>query len=311
MIFHFVILLYTVTTIFTLIVNAVSLDNTVYATACRRIENRMKCQFNTTNLNIATASTIQFVHYNGQLVTCTKNTIKRAKTWYGTCDGNASDVNFVRRMDKKGVPRVYGSIWIGSDVCRFGPNAYGNDEMSCKASMEFLEEDDPIEAPLDDNYHERTRNLHFGFNPSLSMTYENTTTTTRQSVRRQSNMHRNLYDDISGSNIDVMVVWTKDAECKVSKLLPGCALTSITESNMRGLIDLAVAEANTAFELSGILSSLRLVYAYRDPTYVEPTTDSFKTALLSLRSVSDGKLDDVHAKRALYGADMVQLLISK
>jgi hypothetical protein len=284
-----------------------SRDDTVYATGCTASSTNWKCRFNATGLHVDTATTIQFVNYNGQRIKCNKNMIKRANIWHGTCDGNARDANFVRRADKNGVPRIYGSIRIGSDVCQFRPNAFGYDEMSCKSSTLFIEEEDPIEAPpLENEYHERTRNLHFGFNPSWS-----NDTTSAHSVRRGTkNTQRTLYDD-SGSNIDVMVVWTKEAECKTSKLQPGCTLTATTESNMRGLIDLAVAETNTAFELSGMLSSLRLVYAYRHPTYVEPTTTPYSTALANLRSVADGNLDDVHGKRALYGADMVQLLISK
>lgn len=79
---------------------------------------------------------------------------------------------------------------------------------------------------------------------------------------------------------------------------------------MRGLIDLAIAETNTAFQLSGILTTLRLVHAYRDPEYVEPTNTAYRIALGDLGGTTDGKLDGVHVNRALYGADMVQLFMS-
>jgi hypothetical protein len=178
--------------------------------------------------------------------------------------------------------------------------------MTCTAIADFPEEQDGVEAPPDDDGADRAlQNLHFGFNPNALDEVESDVL---QSL--QGNFRRRLYDD-SGATIDVMVVWTKQAECLVSKLSSTCTLTTTTENNIRGLIDLAVAETNTAFQLSGILSSLRLVHAYRDPVYVESTSDAYGAALEDLRGTIDGKLDDVHAKRALYGADMVQMLISK
>merc|ERR1711862_669820 len=59
---------------------------------------------------------------------------------------------------------------------------------------------------------------------------------------------------------DVMVVWTKRAECKNSGLSPGCTLTTQTRANMFAKINLAVDETNTAFSLSGINTELRLVH---------------------------------------------------
>lgn len=79
---------------------------------------------------------------------------------------------------------------------------------------------------------------------------------------------------------------------------------------MRGLIQLAIAETNTAFELSGIATQIRLVHAYRDLEFIEDTTpDAMSNALDSLRSKTDGVLDSVHAKRALYGADIVNMIV--
>ena len=90
---------------------------------------------------------------------------------------------------------------------------------------------------------------------------------------------------------------------------------------MRGLIDLAIAETNTAFFLSGVTTTqLRLVHAYREPTYVEQeegdedkASDSSSSivgsALSSLRNKEDGALDDVHAMRDAYGADIVDMII--
>jgi hypothetical protein len=124
-------------------------------------------------------------------------------------------------------------------------------------------------------------------------------------------MHRYLQTNATVV-IDVMVVWTKEAECKLSGLtdISTCVTTTVTENNMLGLIDLAVAETNTALQLSGMYSTIRLVHAYRDPDYVEPISNAYPVALEDLRNATDGKLDSVHKKRTLYGADLVQLFMS-
>ena len=109
--------------------------------------------------------------------------------------------------------------------------------------------------------------------------------------------------------IDTMVIWTKMAECKKSGLAVGCTLSSMTENNMRGLIDLALAETNTAFRLSGVTAQLRLVHAYREPNYVEEVFNAFGSALSSIKSKTDGVLDNVHTNRDTYGADIVAMII--
>jgi hypothetical protein len=126
---------------------------------------------------------------------------------------------------------------------------------------------------------------------------------------QQQQEHRGLVFDDSGSTIDVMVVWTKKAECRKSDLAVGCTNTATTENNMRGLIDLAVAETNTAYTLSGVTTQLRLVHAYREPNYVEASTNAFDSALSSIRGTADGVMDDVHTKRTTYGADVVAMII--
>jgi hypothetical protein len=280
------------------------------ATACTFKRKSSKCRFNSNNLQLDTGTAIQLVVPNGRQINCQKLAIKKANVWHGQCDGNARDVNFIRRKDLLGKTRVYGSIRVGSDICRMAPNANGTDEIACVAESEFVAEEEAMVAPPEeeDDYAARVRNLHAGFHPEIS----NDTDTSSYAIRGGGGVHghRRLPYDDSGSNIDIMVVWTSEAECKNSGLLKGCTLTATTENNIRGLIDLAVAETNTAYELSGILSSLRLVHAYRDPTYVEPTIKVYETALSNLRSVADGNLDSVHTIRALYGADMVQMLIS-
>jgi hypothetical protein len=135
-----------------------------------------------------------------------------------------------------------------------------------------------------------TRNLRFGFTPS--------------SVRA-NNGGRRLHDDL-GSNIDIMVVWTMAAECGMSGLAYPCSYTANTELKMLGEINLAIAVTNTAFVESGIASQLRLVHAYRHPTYVEVDANRNSAALSSFRTDAS-----VRAQRFLYGADLVSVVVGK
>ena len=78
---------------------------------------------------------------------------------------------------------------------------------------------------------------------------------------------------------------------------------------MEALVDLAVAETNSAYSLSGINTQLRLVHMYRNEDYVEVSGDAFGHALDAIRAKNDGILDEVHLKRDFYGADIVAILI--
>ena len=294
----------------------------VRATRCHGSKRKRQCSFDSQQLQLDTATFIEFVANNGKRVKCDKKKIINNNKnpgfnniWYGDCDGDASDANFIRRKDRNGNTQVFGSVHIGSDICQISPNATGVDEMTCTAITDFPPEQEGVVVPPDDDDDDENedralllQNLPVGYHPNAGVDHHHYNETDVLRSLRGGNLRRHLYDD-SGTTIDVMVVWTKQAECQVSKLPSPCTLTTITENNMRGLIDLAVAETNTAFQLSGIVSSLRLVHAYRDPNYVEPTMDAYDVSLSQLRGTTDGTLDDVHAKRALYGADMVQMLI--
>jgi hypothetical protein len=101
----------------------------------------------------------------------------------------------------------------------------------------------------------------------------------------------------SGSVIDVMVVYTRDA------------LTGFGgEARARAAVDLAVAETNTALRNSNVSTSVRLVYS-GVIEYAE-TGDSL-VDLGRLQAPADGFLDDVHATRHRYAADLVTLITER
>jgi hypothetical protein len=267
------------------------------ATQCNTVNNRRHCKFNSNNLKLDVNGTIDLVvKEGGRVVQCKNRPINRGD-WYGDCDGDADDANFVYRLDKNGNKKLYGSIKVGNDICRIAPSINGDDEIVCTPKSQFIDEDIAVNSSTK-KFPQVRRDLKFGF------------TVAPKSSLRGNNHHngaRQLYDD-SGANIDVMVVWTMEAECRNAGLSKGCTLTAATEDKMRGLIDLAVAETNTAFTLSGINSVLRLVHAYRDPDYFEAAT--FGSMLDQLTFANDGYLESVHTKRALYGADVVHMIVA-
>ncbi len=97
----------------------------------------------------------------------------------------------------------------------------------------------------------------------------------------------------SNTNVDVMVVYTAAARNGAGGV-----------SAIHSLIDLAIAEANDAYENSLIPVTLNLVYR-GEVTYTE--SGSASTDLTRLQNSGDGHMDAVHAIRNQYGADVVCL----
>jgi hypothetical protein len=119
---------------------------------------------------------------------------------------------------------------------------------------------------------------------------------------------RKLGND-QGGNLDVMVLWTKKAECANYGLSDCNSIDTNSYNAMQALVDLAVAETNTAFTESGVHTMLNLVHSYREESYVESSFSAFHTALLQITMTKDGVMDNVHALRDQYGADLVALII--
>ena len=77
---------------------------------------------------------------------------------------------------------------------------------------------------------------------------------------------------------------------------------------MQASINLAVAETNTAYSRSAAIPRLRLVHQ-EEVSYTE--SGDFSTDLNRLTNPSDGFIDNVHALRNAYGADLVSLVIEE
>ena len=103
-----------------------------------------------------------------------------------------------------------------------------------------------------------------------------------------------LVDD--GSLIDVMVVYTSAARTGAGG-----------EAAIQSLINLGISETNTAYANSQVVQRLRLVHT-AEVSYTE--TGNSSTDLSRLRSTSDGFMDNIHALRDTYRADLVTLIIN-
>ncbi|MEX2303054.1 MAG: M12 family metallo-peptidase [Bryobacterales bacterium] len=99
------------------------------------------------------------------------------------------------------------------------------------------------------------------------------------------------------TTLDVMVVYTAGA-----RQAAGGA------SGIQSEIQLAIAELNQSFSNSGVQMQARLAHsaeiAYSDEQ------NSLSTTLARLRTSGDGYMDQVHALRDQYGADVVALLVN-
>ena len=129
---------------------------------------------------------------------------------------------------------------------------------------------------------------------------------------------RQLKNDDSGDELDIMVVWTRKAECSYSNNLdddgPGC--TSVDQDSyedMMALVNLAIQETNEAFIGSGVPTQLRLVHAYRHPTYVESNGgDELRDITPYYENNSAYNYQpDIAETRDDVGADIVAFLIHK
>jgi len=96
-----------------------------------------------------------------------------------------------------------------------------------------------------------------------------------------------------GSVIDVLVVYTPAVE----------ALYGTQGDD--ALIILAVTEANQGYSNSNMATRLNLVGVYR-ADYIE--SGDMRTDLIRLRTTNDGFMDEIHAVRNFYGADLVSLI---
>ncbi len=112
-------------------------------------------------------------------------------------------------------------------------------------------------------------------------------------------------DGDDGSEIDLLVVFTEAALAVEGGL-----------RQMRASIDLAVTYTNDAYQASGVNFRLNLVAAvqvdYREPTkHGNAGLANQNLTMSHLLGPTDGSLDEVHALRDAYAADIVHLVVDQ
>jgi hypothetical protein len=105
--------------------------------------------------------------------------------------------------------------------------------------------------------------------------------------------------------VDVMVLYTPKAKTEMGG-----------DAAIKSMIDAAVEETNTAYANSGVTQRIRLVHAaetaYDEDDLGGQSTDSlFSLALSRLASTNDTYMENIHALRDQYNADLVSLIIKR
>jgi len=129
------------------------------------------------------------------------------------------------------------------------------------------------------------------------------------SYQEESRMHDTDHRNLQSMVFDVLVLYTRNAECRNANMTRGCTRSSQSEAAMRDLINLAVTETNTAFAMSFASPVLNLLHVAYDPYIEDSVSHITNRALASLQGKDDNKLDNAHYLRELYGADIVVLIL--
>lgn len=218
-------------------------------------------------------------------------------SWYGM-DGD-NGMNMI--VDGNGV--VYGSIQTSDEIITIN----GNGEMIARDLESFPDESPPLSDTDHDNIFRENERRNLAMSVFNSDDYASGSS--KAGGGANATFSNRMLQDTNISTFDILVVWTAHAECHNSGEAKSCALTETTTNNMHGLISLAIAETNVAFAASGVYAHLKLVHAYRGDYTESSGSNEFDAALNHVTNKNDGKLDDVHAKRQQYGADLVSMII--
>jgi peptidyl-Asp metalloendopeptidase len=100
-----------------------------------------------------------------------------------------------------------------------------------------------------------------------------------------------------GSQIDIMVVYTPVAQSILERVAGSVSLA----------VDGAIAHTNTIFENSSINTRLKLVHV-QPVFYLEQPNEDISADLENLMGEMDGYMDEVHALRDQYRADLVAMI---
>ena len=259
--------------------------------------------FKYTNTNEETAATYAFWHgesNNGSALNYYQD--KHGNVFGSIVDVTGEKIWHYRLMGNEVIGKAISSLskdYVDEDADT------GSDDVESTADSAGFDQQDSLEAPSEaptSNY-DSCRNLDCE-NDSVASEYY---------------------------GLDVMVVWTTRAECEnaywsnqnenddcaVQNTIPTIRdgiLNDTTKLKMEGLINLAVEETNTAFELSGVKTKLNLVHSYRSDKIDEyDNQGNLKTLKNHFDAGTRNHNDyqDIRVNQMNYGADIVVIIVGR
>ena len=125
---------------------------------------------------------------------------------------------------------------------------------------------------------------------------------TRRSAAVDNAVGGGTADAEDGSSIDLLVVYTPDAR-----------VAQGGHNEIKTLIDLFVVETNEALADSGAIPRFNLVHTQQVEYTQQPLSsdDDESVIMRHLLDPADGYMDEAHAIRDRYGADLVQLIVTE
>ncbi|CAJ1958276.1 unnamed protein product [Cylindrotheca closterium] len=257
---------------------------TIKAINCNDNSRAPRCQVEL-EIDVESNDDIDFTLPNGKKISYKKKPSK-VEGWAGESPaGGAANIISSDNGFFGSLVDMEDGAWT---VCQLRRDFAGSQVIDCKPGSDYPDSEDSEDAEVE-------------VSPASRMLTDN------NKVRQVLQEGRSLQIT---PVIDIMVLWTRDAECNASGMAGGCTTTSTTEQNMRGLINLAFSETNTAFTNSGINAEVRLVHAYRT-SYTEDSVapNAFVPALNALEAGIDDGMTNSIALRDEKCADAVAMII--
>ena len=246
---------------------------------------------------------------------------RSGKTYVGSSDDGKTHVTLVpsNSIDKANSNAFFASVTndVTGAVHSIGPDANGDMIVTERMQEDYGPELDPVDEFDEDEEEPRALlddRLAKSHTSDLRVEAASASATNQLKSLGDNFLTENADNDRDDSShgdralqstaiIDVLVLWTSNAECRNSGRNRGCSRTSTTENNIRGLINLAVQETNVAYDQSGVFAELQLVHASHT-AYVEDSSNAFSNGLSDLRDMNEAIV-----KREQFGADVVALII--
>ncbi len=213
----------------------------------------------------------------------------RETFWSGFDKSETSSFNILIVNEDSGEKSITGSATIGKKVYNFVTDM--------DTGLIKVRESDVTSLPIEDK---NKSNDSASINP------------TSRKLEMEPMTAQDLRDgDDDGSTIDVMCLWTPQALCAENGQQPGCNVNNVSYNNvMRNKCNLAIRETNVAYEHSGALTLLNLVYSgIIHDQYVEEK--NMCDTLPLFQRGGDIAYSRVRELRALKKADLVHMIVNE